>query len=428
MATPVSVVRDTVRVTAGSSRAGRADQASMRRSNMGLILRHLKDNGGQSRARVAAQTGLSKATLSSLIGDLVERGLVTEGELERAGSVGRPGLALHLDGRHVGGIGLEINVDYLSVTALDLVGKVLSASTRPIDAADLTVDEVVVEVADLLGSTMRSLRAKGVRPVTITVAAPGSIDHADGVVKFAPNVGWRDVPLVADLTRRLGRSAPPLLIENDAKLGAVAEHAQVSAAGIHDIVYLTGDVGVGAGIIVEGRVLRGASGFAGEVGHMPLDPQMRRCACGRHGCWETMVGLAAFLRLVADPGDPVLDLSRALEERLEEIHHRADGGDERTLDALGRIAGGVAAGVSLLTDVFDPRLIVLGGYFAFLGGHLVDPVSAEIRRRALTEMVPEVQASTLGLTSAARGGAHLALESVFRDPGAVEPPRASRLA
>ncbi|MEO9151617.1 MAG: ROK family transcriptional regulator [Lapillicoccus sp.] len=435
MTTQVSGSRDVAlaatgvaRAGTGVARAGRADQASMRRSNMGLILRHLRDHGGQSRARVAAQTGLSKATMSSLISDLVERGLVTEGELERGGSVGRPGLALHLDGRHVCGVGLEINVDYVSVTALNLTEQVLVESTRPIDTASLSVDEVVSEVADLLTSTMKSLRGRGIRPVTITVAAPGSIDVARGRVMFAPNVGWRDVPLVADLTRRLGRSAPPVILENDAKLGAVAEHSQVSALGVQDLVFLTGDVGVGAGIIVEGRVLRGASGFAGEVGHIPLDPEMRRCACGRLGCWETMIGLGAFLRLVADAGDPVLDVSRPLEERFAEIHGRADAGDPRTLEALRRIAEGVGMGVSLLTDVFDPRLIVLGGYFAFFAEHLVGPVADQIRRRALTTTVPEVSASRLGLTSAARGGAHLALESVFRDPGAVDPPRPRRLA
>lgn len=423
MATQIEVTREGGRGSAPTARAGRADQASMRRTNMGLILRHLRDHGGQSRARVASQTGLSKATMSSLIGDLVDRGLVTEGELERGGSVGRPGLALHLDGHHVAGIGLEINVDYLSVTALDLTGQVLVEATRPIDTVVLTVAEVVAAVADLLTTTMKSLKARGVRPVTIAVAAPGSIDPERGRVMFAPNIGWRDVSLVSDLSRRLGRSAPPVVIENDAKLGAVAEHAEVLAAGINDLVYLTGDVGVGGGIIVEGRVLRGASGFAGEVGHIPLDPAMRRCACGRRGCWETMVGLAAFMRLAADPGDPVLDPSRPLEERLGEILLRAEQGDRRTLDALAAIAAGLAAGISLLTDVFDPRLIVLGGYFAFFGEHLLGPIRDILRERALTDSVPEVSASTLGLTSAARGGAHLALETVFRDPGAVDPPR-----
>jgi len=402
--------------------AGRSDQASMRRSNMGLILRHLRDHAGQSRARVAAETGLSKATTSSLIGDLVERGLVTEGELHRAGSVGRPGLALHLDGRHLCGVGLEINVDYLSVNALDLTGAVLVEATRPIDAAALSVDEVLEEVAELLRATMSSLRRRGVRAVAIAVAAPGSIDIDAGQVQFAPNVGWRDVALVKGLGRRLGRAAPPIMLENDAKLGAVAEYAGVSHSGVRDLLYVTGDVGVGGGIITDGRLLRGFSGFAGEIGHLPLDPQPRACACGRMGCWETMVGLAAFLRLVADPGDPVRDTERALEVRLAEIRSRADSGDERTLAAIGTIAEGLGLGVSFLVDILNPRLVILGGYFAYLADRLVGPVTDYLaERRMSSEAECAVTGSTLGLTSAARGGAHLALDTVFRDPVSVGP-------
>lgn len=417
-------VGQTVRAAAGG-RPARADQASMRRTNMGLILGHLRDHHGQSRARVAAQTGLSKATMSSLIGDLVDRGLVTEGELERGGSVGRPGLALHLDGRHVCGVGLEVNADFLSLTVLDLTGKALVETTRPLDTVGLTVAQVVDAAAALILETTRDLGGRGVRPVSVTVAAPGSIDHARGEVTFAPNIGWRDVPLARELTRRLGPGAPPVVLENDAKLGAVAEHAAVVSAGVQDLVYLTGDVGVGAGIIVEGRVLRGSSGFAGEVGHIPLDPLLRSCACGRRGCWETMVGLSAFLRLAADPGDGLLDPSRPLEDRVGQVRDRALAGDARSVAAVDAIAAGLVAGASLLTDIFDPSLIVLGGYFALLGDLLVAPVATSLRERALTASVPTVTASTLGLTSAARGGAHLALEVVFRDPGAVAPPPVS---
>jgi len=397
--------------------AGRSDQASMRRSNMGLILRHLKDHAGQSRARVAAETGLSKATTSSLIGDLVERGLVTEGELHRAGSVGRPGLALHLDGRHLCGVGLEINVDYLSVTALDLTGTLLLEATRPIDAAALSVEEVLAEVADLLTSTMRSGRARGVRTVAIAIAAPGSIDIDTGEVQFAPNIGWQDVALVSGLVRLLGRTAPPVFLENDAKLGALAEYAGVSHSGIRDLLYVTGDVGVGGGIITDGRLLRGFSGFAGEIGHMPMDPQRHPCACGRTGCWETIVGLAAFLRLVGDPGDPVRDTERPLEDRLADINARADREDQRTLAAIETIAEGLGIGVSLLVDILNPRLVILGGYFAFLADRLVGPLTAVLAERRMSPQAEcAVSASTLGLTSAARGGAHLALETVFRDP------------
>lgn len=406
-------------------RGGGADQASMRRTNLGLILRHLRDHGGQSRARVATETGLSKATLSSLIADLVERGLVTEGELERGGTVGRPGLTLHVDGRHVAGVGLEINVDFLAITAVDLTGRVLAESTRPLDTASLPLEEVVDVAADLVTRATRSLRARGVRPVAVTVAVPGSIDPAAGRVMFAPNVGWRDVPLVRELSARLGRTAPPVVIENDAKLGAVAEHTLVAASGIDDLVYLTGDVGVGAGIIVEGHVLRGASGFAGEVGHIPLDPAGGPCACGRRGCWETMVGLGAFLRLAADEGDPVRDPRRPLEERLGEVHRRAGDGDPRAVAAVERVGRDLGVGLSVLVDLFDPRLVVLGGWFAYFREALVPPLQATLAARALTDSVPRVTASDLGLAAASRGGAHLALESVFRDPGGIDPPRAS---
>jgi len=285
------------------------------------------------------------------------------------------------------------------------------------DPVDVGYRAVLVNASDIaaMGGEPRHL--------LVSVIAPAGVDILrlmDGVAEGAGVHGCEVAG--GDLSATEG----PLVV-SVAITGTVPRGAAVRRSGARagDLVYVTGDVGVGAGIIVEGRVLRGATGFAGEVGHMPLDPEMRQCACGRLGCWETMVGLAAFLRLVADPGDPVLDPSRALEERLEEIHRRADEGDARTLEALRRIALGVGSGVSLLADVFDPRLIVLGGYFAFFSDHLTEPVTAEIRRRALTEMVPEVTASTLGLTSAARGGAHLALESVFRDPGAVDPPRAA---
>jgi len=404
------------------SRPIRADQASMRRTNLGLILRHLREHNGQSRAQVAAQTGLSKATMSSLISDLVERGLVTEGELDRGGSVGRPGLALHLDGAHVCGIGLEINVDYLAVTALDLRGRVLVEATRPLDTAALGSAAVVTLVADLILDTTRSLAVRGVHPVSVTVAAPGSIDHDEGRVMFAPNLGWRDLGLLQELTGLLGPSAPPVVLENDATLGAVAEHAQVLATGVHDLVFLAGDVGVGAGIIVEGRVLRGASGFAGEVGHIPLDPTMGECACGRRGCWEMLVGLTAFLRLAADDGDPLLDPAQPLEDRMARVRSRVLAKEPRASAAVEVIGQGLSVGISLLTDIFDPSLVVLGGYFALLGDLLVEPVTQTLRQRALTDSVPRVAASTLGLTSAARGGAHLALDVVFRDPGAVRPP------
>lgn len=394
----------------------------MRRSNLGLLLRHLRDCGPQSRARLAAETGLSKATTSSLIGDLVDRGLVSEGEFEREGAVGRPGMALDLDGSSLCGVGVEINADYLSLTAVSLTGELIVQKSQPIDAAAIVADEVLDAVAVMLASALETLRVRSKRPVAIGVAVPGVIDPKSGLVRLAPNVGWRDVKVVDGLRQRLGDSAPSILLENDAKLGVMAEYAQVFRTGIHDLLYVTGDAGVGGGIIAGGHLVRGSEGFAGEIGHMSLGSGMLACACGRNGCWETVVGLPALLKLVADTGDATTDPSRDLESRLGELLMRADAGDQRTLDGLKAISSELAYGVSVLVDVLNPRRVILGGYFAYFGRYLIEGVR-ELLADRIMDAGPdgcEVTVSRLGLTAAARGGAHLALETVFQDPTLVE--------
>ena len=397
-----------------------ADRASIRRTNLGLILRHLRKNGGRSRTDLAHDTGLPKATISSLIAELVDRGLVREGDFERAGAVGRPRQSVDLDGRTIVGIGIEINVDYVSAVALDLRGTVAADHRVAVDVLGLGPDRVLDATADLIRTTTQTLRKRGIHPVAVHIAVPGVINSESGVAILATNIGWHNVRVVDGLRERLGPEIPHLQLENDAKAGAIAEYSVAAAAGIHDLLYVTGEVGVGGGIIADGQLLRGTAGYAGEIGHLPLDPEMRLCACGRRGCWETMVGLAALLRNAADPQDPVHDPSRDLEDRLAELRGRAEAGDERTLAALARIADGLGVGTSILVDVLNPQAVVLGGYFAFFGDYLADTVRATLGERVL---VPggncEVLLSTLGFTSAARGAAHQALEIVFQDPGTV---------
>lgn len=392
----------------------------MRSANMGLILRHLRAHGGRSRARLAAETGLSKATMSSLIGDLAERGLVREGQLDRAGTVGRPGLTVDLDGRRVCGVGVEINVDYISLAAVDLAGSVIRESATPIDVPRLSVEAVLDRVASLVNRMLDSIREAGLMVIGLTVSPPGVIDYDAGAVRFAPNLGWRSIPIVSELSHRIGPDAPPIHLENDAKLGAVAEYATHASDGVDDLLYLSGDVGVGAGIIAEGQLIRGWSGFSGEVGHLPLDPEGRQCGCGRTGCWETIVGLAAFLRLAASEDDEVHDPSRPLEDRLHTLHARADAGDERTLQALRTITDHLGRGLSILVDVLNPRVIVLGGYFAFFGDYLLEPLGAALEARRMDEgSGARLVVSRLGMSSTARGGAIVALETVFDDPTLV---------
>ncbi|WP_324273708.1 ROK family protein [Blastococcus brunescens] len=145
------------------------------------------------------------------------------------------------------------------------------------------------------------------------------------------------------------------------------------------------------------------------------------CGCGRHGCWETVVGLSALLRAAADPGDPVHDHGRDLETRLAELAARADAGDRRTLDALTQVGTALGTGAAVLINVFNPQVVLLGGYFAVLGRFLTEPMAAELRARVFGPDLAgaRIVLSTLGFTAAVLGGAHVALEAVFDDPTLV---------
>ena len=397
-----------------------ADQATVRRSNLGLVLRHLRDNGPRSRARIAQETGLNKATVSSLVAELIDRRLVSAGDVHRGGSVGRPGLIVHLDGSTVCGIGVELNVDYAATLVLDLRGEVLFEHLIALDVPALGAGRTLDEVAALVAEASAAALALGAVPVGVTVAVPGLVRSVDGVVIYAPNIGWHDVPVLDGLRARIGLDCP-VRVENDANLSAIAEWAMGSEARTSDLVYLTGEVGVGGGVIVAGQLLRGAGGLSGEVGHTSLGDPDIVCGCGRRGCWETAVGLAALLREAADADDPVRDPARDLETRLAEMARRADAGDERTLSALARVGTALGTGAAVLINVFNPQVIILGGYFAVLGRFLTEPMTAELRARVFGPDLAgaRVVLSTLGFTAAVRGGAHVALESVFDDPTLV---------
>lgn len=408
--------------TDAGGKAGRpvAARSSIRPGNLGLILRRLRDGGPRSRTALAGDTGLPKATISTLVNELSDLGLVREGDQVRGeGAVGRPRLAVEMDGRGVCGIGVEINSDYVATIVLDLRGQTVferrAAADVPLLGPDGTLDVVVA----LLEKAIAHTRARGIRPVGITVAAPGGADPATGTITTSANLDWHNVAVTAPLLERFaGTVLPPITVRNDAQLATVAEYLAVAGDGVLDLVYVTGEVGVGGGVYNAGRFYQGAQNRACEFGHMPVNPEPVPCVCGRLGCWETMVGLGAFLARAADPGDTVRNLMTDREQRLAELHRRAEAGDERTLGALREIAVGLGRGVALLVDAFDPRLVVLGGYFHQFGDYLLEPVQRTLNERTLTPAIAtcQVRPSTYKYTSTVRGGAQYALEAIYQDP------------
>ncbi|MFG1820213.1 ROK family protein [Kribbella sp. NPDC049174] len=396
-----------------------ADHVSLRRNNLSVVLRHVRDLGPRSRARIAADTGLNKATVSSLVAELVERGLLREGPADSTRALGRPGQLVELDGTGVCGVGAEINVDYLAVTALDLAGDTVMQRRIPLDVAHLDPGTTLDRLADLVREAVAAVDARGGQVAGVTLAVPGLVQVDTGELKLAPNLGWGEVPVIREMRERLGEPSYPLHVDNEANLAALAAYSELrKAEPIQDIVLLTGAVGVGGGVVSNGHLLRGGHGYSGEVGHMPVAPAGRTCGCGRTGCWETVVGLTALLHKATDEDDPVRDPSLDVERRLAEITARAEAGEPRTLTALKDVGTWLGIGGAILVNILNPDVLVLGGYFAVLGPWLKEPLETAISGRVIA---PDgggcrVVRSELGFTAAVRGGAQISLDQVFVDP------------
>ncbi|MBB6570038.1 ROK family transcriptional regulator [Kribbella sandramycini] len=402
-------------------RAVAADHVSLRRNNLSVVLRHIRESGPKSRARIAADTGLNKATVSSLVAELVERGLLREGSADSSRALGRPGQLVELDGSGVCGVGAEINVDYLAVTALDLSGEPVLERRVPVDVAHLDPGATLDRLTELIREAIAAVDARNGQLAGVTLAVPGLVQD-EGTLSLAPNLGWGPVAVADEMRARLDDPAYPLLIDNEANLAALAAYSELRQDGpVQDLVLLTGAVGVGGGMVSNGHLLRGGRGYSGEVGHMPVAPPGRTCGCGRTGCWETVVGLSALLHQATDVDDPVRDPSLDVEQRLAGITQRAEAGDARTLAALGDVGAWLGIGGAILVNILNPDVLVLGGYFAALGPWLKEPLEIAIRDRVIA---PDgggcrVVRSELGFAAAVRGGAQIALDQVFVDPTVI---------
>jgi predicted NBD/HSP70 family sugar kinase len=393
----------------------------MRRHNLALVLSLLVERRQLSRADIAAITGLTRATASSLVGELIQRGLVREIGTGSTVKVGRPATLVELDGSPWVTLGVSIDVGYLSVIACDLAGKVVyerrSESATTTGPVHRTVDMMASEIKRAVATAELDTRTV----VGATIAVPGITDTASGIALVTPNLGWRNVPLVELLHARIGTDFP-LAIDNEANLAALAEVRSGPHAGVRNLVYVHSVIGVGGGAVVDGRLIRGASGAATEFGHMCLQPRGRSCSCGNRGCWETLIGLRALLRAtVADiASDLVDDRSLGPDEKVAIVLDRAKANDPSTIAGLEQMGTWVGIGIANLIGVFNPEVVTLGGWLPRVMPWMSRTIDEAVRRHSLRESHCRIEPSALGLGSAQLGAAIHAGQQIFEDPTLVE--------
>ncbi len=381
---------------------------TVRRSNLSAIVRALHLRGPLSRSELVRHTGLTRSAIRGLIGELVAGGLLTETRSEPDGAPGRPSPLVHPDPDGAAVLALEINVDSLAAARVGFGGLITELVRVDRPRAHVTVDEIVDDLAELARPILEATPEGAM--IGIGVAVAGVVRRHDGLVRHAPNLGWTDVPLGQRLAAAI-RADVPLAIANEADLGGLAEHRRGAAVGESEVVYIAGEVGVGGSVTIDGLPLIGAAGYAGEIGHMVVNPAGSPCACGSIGCWETENGERAML---VGSGRSATGGRAAVDELIE----AAFAGEPRAVAGVSRVGEWLGVGIASLVNVFNPTLVVLGGVLGRVHPLVAPVLESSLDRRALAasrELV-RVTPGDLGLNAPIIGAAELGFEPMLADP------------
>lgn len=378
------------------------------------MLGHLHRTGDASRAELTSLLGLNRSTTAALVADLSARGLVEEAGPARLVSprtAGRPSPVVRVRPARAVALAVEVEVDNVSVALVGLGGRVL-ARTRagyPRQAPD--PEQAVASAVELAGPLLAALGSSSTL-AGVGVGVAGVV-RRDGWVHHAPNLGWREVPLGLLVAAGLGLDVP-VSVGNDANLGALAEHARGAGRDTTDLAYVSSEVGVGVGVLAGGRPLTGADGYFGEFGHLPLFPRGRQCRCGALGCWETEVGTHALLARAGRPPEEGQAGVRA-------VLSAAVAGDRIATAAVRYVAARVGLGLAAVINALNPRLIVLGGFFADLWPVAGRRVGEHMHRHALAAAAERVRIvpALLGQDATLLGAAEIVLSEVLQDPTLV---------
>jgi predicted NBD/HSP70 family sugar kinase len=368
------------------------------------LLTHLHHDGQLSRAELTTRMGLNRSTIGALVGELVSLGAVVETAPSggRTGA-GRPSLDVRPSSQEVVVLAIEVGVDVLRAARVGLGGSILARRNAPTPTTG-RVEDVATAVVRLLRQVAAGV-PEGAAVIGVGVGVPGVVRQRDGLVRFAPNLAWTDVPFADVLRARMGGDLT-LLLANDADLGALAEHTRGAGVSHANMVFLAGDVGVGGGVIVGGQPLDGIGGYAGEVGHLMVNPRGRTCRCGSRGCWETEIGAPIIGAALRSPATDVETLS----ERLGQVRTPSP-----ALRTVGRYLG---LGLASIVNLLNPEVIVLGGVLRALYPVVQRTTDEAFGCAALTAAREQVRVVVpqLGADAVLLGAAQRAFTPLLVDP------------
>ncbi|MFR0356319.1 ROK family transcriptional regulator [Streptomyces sediminimaris] len=395
----------------------RGTSRDIRTANRYEVLRQIIARSPTSRQELAAATGLSLATVATLVGELLELRMITEvGFEDSAGGRPRGLVAVNASGGAL--IGVDIAETYVHVELFDLALNVLARAEEDVRPGESLPGQVVGHVAAAVGSVVAQAGIEGARVLGAGVSVPGQVDRATGFAEYAPNWNWHDVPLLDLLTEHI---AYPLYLDNPLRASAVAELWFGAARGHGDAVVVNLGTGVGAGLVLGGALHRGVSNSAGEWGHTTIVLDGRLCRCGRNGCVEAYVGASGIMLTLRElsPDGPLLHT----EDQTATVDALARGlraGDPVAVKVVRDTVKYLGAGIADLVNLFNPEVVVLSSWVATALG---DPLIAEVREAVARHALPRPMAATEIVLSpiptdpVCLGAATFALEGALQSVG-----------
>ena len=403
-----------------------ADQALVRELNLSLVLRFIHNEAPVSRSQIAQATGLNKSTVSSLVEDLIKRQLVHETGINSVGT-GRPATLLEINPCAGGIIGVELGVGFIATVLTDFTGNILWRQLIEVDPNDAQ-ENTISKTLELTDKAIDECEDHGLYLLGLGVSVPGTADAEEGILVFAPNLQWRNVPLRRIFCEHAELS---VYVENDANAAAIAEHLFGVARNSDDFIFVVVSIGIGGGLFLNGNLYRGKNGFAGEIGHSPIvaEPYQNPCHCGNLGCWETYANQHSVIRrvqarldnnhesiihnLIVEQGTPLT---------ISIIKQAADQGDKDALEALAETGTALGLGFASLIDIFNPDKIILGGSLSVVGKYLLPSIKDTATEHSLSDISPkaDILLSDFETDAILIGAISIVVDDILSNPTIVE--------
>jgi predicted NBD/HSP70 family sugar kinase len=391
----------------------KVDNRGMREINRAIVLDIIRHSERISRAELANRSALTKPTVSAIVDDLMRDGSVREvGFSETASNGGRPARLLEFNGQSAAFLGIHFSARGTSVAVADARGVMRAFAEQP--SAKDSPERIMEALVPLVDHALASANVPRSRLQSLGVAMHGPVEQSTGVCVVSPNLGWHDVPLRAMMAETFGL---PVVVHNEAHAAAVAEGRMGAAQGVASYVWLYSGVGVGSGVVIDGKLFFGFRGFGGEIGHCAVADNGRVCACGRRGCLETVasgMAIARAARQAAAGSEPTSLKSARRPLDAEAVTMAAREGDKVARRILSEVGEYLGKGISYLLNILDPEMVVVAGDPANAGEALFEPLRASVARHALQPEGVRIVPSVLGTRAEILGAVLLGMDHVRR--------------